>query len=168
MLPTVNGSDIFKTIDKSELYYKSFFEFLKSIDISCCGLVYNGNIYESIPNSIVDCLTKNFIYYDDNSLSGNKDKRINKLKNRGWNFLNVSKKQQQRILKINNIISEYNNISILIDKYQLNNKKCEDTISEIRKLYQIATDKNIQEYCNNIKCVCACYSPHYWFLNENS
>jgi len=101
-------------IDYESLYYEklAFFELLSNVDLSCCGVFWNGhNLYESIPNSVNHCIDKKYqklsnnIMVNSNRIHG----RTNKLDERGWKQIYESRNdlQKNRALKINEILSDY-------------------------------------------------------------
>lgn len=68
-------------------YYKNFFDLISNVDISCCGVSYDGyNLYENYKNAILHCLSLKF-EVNTSAKMYSKDRiyhRIIKLEGRGW------------------------------------------------------------------------------------
>jgi predicted nucleotidyltransferase len=98
----------------------AFYQTLANVDLSCCGLFYDGiNVYESIYNSIDDCINKKIIYFNDNLLSNsfNKDNRINKMLKRGWNLSEIMNiNQSERSKKLTMVLG--NNFNKQMSEYK--------------------------------------------------
>lgn len=98
-----NGvSNSFPKIDSS-LYEEGFRDLISNVDLSCCGVSYDGeNLYEDYPNAIVHCQSK--VYSVNKSAKMYSERRINhrihKLKDRGWKEIE-SKTDVNRDMKIN-------------------------------------------------------------------
>jgi hypothetical protein len=89
-------------------FTESFFSLLREVDISCCGVSYDGRVRENVSNSILHCLCKVFeeknqskMYHPDRYYI-----RSEKLISRGWlelKYINDEKKKQyNKYLKIMN------------------------------------------------------------------
>jgi len=90
----------------------AFFKLLSNVDLSCCGVFWNGKtLYESIPNSINHCLTKRYQEYTKNIMTNPKrimDRKF-KLQDRGWKEItpNPNAPRADRIDKLNEILTDY-------------------------------------------------------------
>ena len=64
-------------------------KFAASVDMTCCGLAYNENIglIETIEGALSDCQDFRTTYLKGNFMEVNKEKRIKKMKDRGWNVI---------------------------------------------------------------------------------
>ena len=87
----------------SSLYEEGFRDLISNVDLSCCGVSYDGEkIYEDYPNAIVHCQSK--VYSVNKSAKMYSEKRINhrihKLKDRGWEEIE-NKTDVNRDMKIN-------------------------------------------------------------------
>jgi hypothetical protein len=87
----------------SSLYEEGFRDLISNVDLSCCGVSYDGeNLYEDYPNAIVHCQSK--VYSVNKSAKMYSERRINhrihKLKDRGWEEIE-SKTDLNRDMKIN-------------------------------------------------------------------
>lgn len=109
----VNGTKVVQLIrpatgyKKSESeYIESFNDLIRNVDISCCGVSYNGyNLYENCPNSIIQCINKVFFVNTKAKMLTNRIvHRKNKFYDRGWKEIE-SNTQDIRDLKINNVLS---------------------------------------------------------------
>jgi predicted nucleotidyltransferase len=92
---------------KLDNYEKSFINLIQNVDISCCGLSYDGyNLYENYKDAVLHCrsllfeVNKKAIMYNSKRI----DHRINKLLNRGWD--QISNISDYRDIKINRLLSE--------------------------------------------------------------
>lgn len=68
------------------LYKKGFIDLIQNVDMSCCGVSYNGKeIFENYKDSIIHCNHKKF-FVNKNALMYNSRffERENKLIDRGW------------------------------------------------------------------------------------
>jgi hypothetical protein len=68
-------------------YIESFNSLIKEVDISCCGVSYDGSeLYENVKDSILHCLNKVFIVNSKSKMYTEKRvyHRIAKLEARGW------------------------------------------------------------------------------------
>lgn len=69
--------------------YKCYSELLYNVDLSCCGVYYDGkHVKESINDSISQIILKNFCkVYEAKMISEERiQNRINKMMERGWNY----------------------------------------------------------------------------------
>lgn len=78
-----------KDLDKSKeiIYKKGFTDLIQNVDISCCGISWDGiNLYENYPGAISHCLTKSFIVNSRAKMYSPKRiiHRRAKLEERGW------------------------------------------------------------------------------------
>ena len=90
----------------SSLYEEGFRDLISNVDLSCCGVSYDGeNLYEDYPNAIVHCQSK--VYSVNKSAKMYSERRINhrihKLKDRGWKEIE-NKSDINRELKIDNVL----------------------------------------------------------------
>src|SRR5574343_153879 len=75
---------------RESLYKEGFINLIKNVDISCCGVSWDGNLYENYPGAITNCLTKTFslnknaLMYSPKRIS----QRKYKFESRGWRELN--------------------------------------------------------------------------------
>lgn len=70
-----------------DLYKRDINNLISNVDISCCGVSYDGKyIYENYPNAINHCINNIFKVNQDASMLSKKRilHRINKLESRGW------------------------------------------------------------------------------------
>lgn len=109
-----NVSKMFRMTDisRSDYFYKkSFFNLLQAVDLSCCGVFWDGeNLYESITGSVRHCIEKKFVVYDDNYMYNPSriEERKYKLFDRGWDeIINRTELRKTRTLKMDKILSEY-------------------------------------------------------------
>lgn len=89
-------------VDYKEYHYKvDFNRILSNVDISCCGVSYDGKLYENYDNAINHCLSKHFFVNKQTLMYSveRSNQRVNKLLNRGWT-------------QIEDIFSENRNIKI--------------------------------------------------------
>jgi hypothetical protein len=96
-------------IKKSDMeYYKdNFYELISNVDLSCCGVSYDGNkLQENYTNAILHCKSKVFsVNYGAKMFSQKRiDHRIAKLEDRGWNRIDNTV-LVNRDLKIKQIIN---------------------------------------------------------------
>lgn len=98
-----------KSIIFQELYQKDFRRILQSVDISCCGVSYDGtNLYENCENAISHCLNKVFVTHKFNAMF-QQDRyyhRMVKLQDRGWKDIGGYRMELKRDIKINDILSD--------------------------------------------------------------
>jgi hypothetical protein len=70
-----------------EDYTYSFNSLIKEVDISCCGVSYDGrNVYENVKDAVLHCRNGVFIINDKNKMYSEKRiiHRTSKLEARGW------------------------------------------------------------------------------------
>jgi hypothetical protein len=87
-------------------YHQGFKELISNVDISCCGVSYDGEqIYEDYPNAIVHCQSKVFSVNIFAKMYSNKRAihRKVKLQSRGWKEIENST-EVNRDLKLENIL----------------------------------------------------------------
>jgi len=87
-------------------YQNNFVDLIRNVDISCCGLSYDGNrLYEDYPNAVLHC--RNKVFYVNKKakmysmLRG--QTRIHKLLDRGWERIEGNIGVIERDLKIKNL-----------------------------------------------------------------
>lgn len=101
------------------LYKTGFIDLISNVDISCCGLSYDGqNLYQNYPNAIIHSQNKVFFVnpkakmYSSNRIY----QRIEKLCSRGWtrieDFSDERNAVIDNILNINDSIDFINEVSI--------------------------------------------------------
>lgn len=87
------------------IYKKNFNNLISNVDISCCGVSWDGELHEDYPNAILHC--KNKVFAVNKYAKMYNDKRIffrkDKLFNRGWKEIKDSI-EINRDLKINIIL----------------------------------------------------------------
>ena len=99
-----DGSNI-KDASDFKTYYQMFLNLIENVDISCCGVSYDGiNIYENYPDAILYCKTKSFSINHTAAMYSEKriEHRRAKLLDRGWR--QVQGKVEKRDLIIEGII----------------------------------------------------------------
>lgn len=72
--------------------FNTFYKILQNVDLSCCGVSYNGVIIrENCDDAILHCLSRTFLIYKDHKMfnENNIFKRIHKLENKGFEKLNL-------------------------------------------------------------------------------
>jgi hypothetical protein len=86
-------------------YERGFRDLISNVDFSCCGVSWDGELYEDYPNAILHCQSKVFsinilakMYHNDRAL-----KRRLKLQERGWEVVE-DKIDINRCLKLGLII----------------------------------------------------------------
>lgn len=86
-------------------YERGFRDLISNVDFSCCGVSWDGELYEDYPNAILHCQSKVFsiniwakMYHDARAL-----KRRLKLQERGWEVVE-DKIDINRCLKLGLII----------------------------------------------------------------
>lgn len=100
---------------RSQDYEKSFINLIQNVDISCCGLSYDGNkLYENFPDSLIHCLNCVFISNKYSKMYSEKRHlhRIYKLEERGWN--RIDSISDKRDIRINTILE--NGVKIEYEK----------------------------------------------------
>jgi len=94
-----------------ESYYKaSFTKLISNVDLSCCGVSYDGkNLYENFPSAILHCKNKVF-KVNEGALMYNPDRIIHRTykmaQERGWTQFDDDDKVMNRDIKINLLINE--------------------------------------------------------------
>lgn len=91
----------------NEGYEKSFHHLVSNVDLSCCGLSYNGlNVYEYVDDAYTNAMEKTFRVCADNKMYNKKrcEDRMDKLLLRG--FIDITSLDDARINRIDNIISD--------------------------------------------------------------
>lgn len=112
-------NDDLKGSDRQCEYLKLYKNLLSGVDISCCGVSFDGEkLYENFPNAVLHCLIKKF-HINQDSIFINPERindRKHKLIERGWSESMYNKQDKRDIsidmlLSNNNIdfIQEYNN-----------------------------------------------------------
>lgn len=89
-------------------FSKRFFDILREVDISCCGISYNGKIRENVSDAILHSLCKIFEERQQSEMyhSNRYYTRSEKLKNRGWSEKNnMNDKQKQLYHKYKKVIN---------------------------------------------------------------
>lgn len=83
-------------------YKEVFVKLIKNVDLSCCGISYDGNVYENCPYAIQHC--KNKIFTINSLALMNNPRRINsrirKLEERGWKSSNLGILREAKIDEI--------------------------------------------------------------------
>jgi len=105
--PTGSPRAIFIKKSDMEFYKYSFYELISNVDLSCCGVSYDGNkLHENYPNAILHCKSKAFsVNYGAKMFSQKRiDHRIAKLESRGWSKIDNTV-LVNRDLKIKQIIN---------------------------------------------------------------
>lgn len=98
-----------KEIITSDIYERGFVNLIQNVDISCCGVSYDGvNLYENYPQSILHCKykvfesNKNAMMYSSNRFLHRKYK----LEDRGWQELSTD--SEFREFKLNYLLEDVN------------------------------------------------------------
>jgi hypothetical protein len=108
----MNGDRIIQIIrpsgnnDSQETYIKNLLDLVKNVDISCCGLSYNGiSLKEDYPNALLHCYNKVFSVNKSAKMYSSKriSNRIDKLQKRGWELIENTI-QNNRDLKIKMLV----------------------------------------------------------------
>lgn len=97
-----------------EGYDKSFHNLVSNVDISCCGLSYNGiNVFEYVEDAYNNAVEKTFRVCADNKMYNKKrcEDRMDKLIERG--FIDITNLDKARINRIDNIISDETTRNVL-------------------------------------------------------
>lgn len=93
----------------SNEYIKNYYDLLSNVDMSCCGVSYDGKkIYEDFPNSILHCLNKVFLINMGAKMYsfGRFSNRMYKMISRGWVEIESKElKEVERDLKIKKILN---------------------------------------------------------------
>ncbi len=88
-------------------YEKSHKNLISNVDISCCGLSYNGlHVYEDVEDAYLNAIEKTFRVCKDHKMycQDRIHMRIRKFLDRG--FVEITTKDKERINRIENIIKE--------------------------------------------------------------
>lgn len=89
------------------LYRAGFCDLISNVDLSCCGLSYDGELHENYPNAIIHAENKLFSI-NENAKMYNFQRcfeRTKKLKDRGWTEIKEEDKiKVNRELRINNLL----------------------------------------------------------------
>jgi predicted nucleotidyltransferase len=88
-------------------YEEGFVNLIQNVDISCCGISYDGNrVYENYPNAISHSLCKSFKCNESAKMYSEKRflHRKYKLMDRGWS--EIDSISESRDFKINSILGE--------------------------------------------------------------
>jgi len=108
----IHASDALKEIQKPEIresiYKKSFIDLIRNVDISCCGVSYDGEkVYENYESAVSHCKNGIFIINKEAKMYSNKRiiHRTTKLIGRGWEEVNPGV-ATNRDLKIDKILDE--------------------------------------------------------------
>lgn len=97
--------EVYKSSEKT--YECGFIDLIQNVDISCCGISYDGNnLYENFPDAILHCKNKVYFVNKHAKMYSNKRiyHRIQKFINRGWSEIVGIK--ENRDMKINSILDE--------------------------------------------------------------
>lgn len=96
---------IIKPCGITDNYKTKFNDLISNVDISCCGVSWDGKLHQDYPNAILHCKNKVFSV-NVNAKMYNKERiyiRKDKLYNRGWIEI-IDSIQINRDLKINEIL----------------------------------------------------------------
>jgi hypothetical protein len=85
-----------------------FFKLLREVDLSCCGLSYNGKIRENVSDAIIHCKFKVFkkmeqseMYHPDRYMM-----RSSKLENKGWvNFERMTDEKKEEYARLLTVLN---------------------------------------------------------------
>lgn len=106
-------------------YIKSFTNLITNVDISCCGISYNGiNLYENVSDAILHAQYKRFVVMKSAKMYQTEriGERINKFVNRGYH--EITDVAKYRSFKINLILNSPTNDRMLninyIQEYRIN------------------------------------------------
>ncbi len=108
----MNGGSIIQLIRPSgnnntkEAYIQNLLDLVSNVDISCCGLSYNGiSLKEDYPNALLHCYNKVFSVNNAAKMYSRKriSNRIDKLQKRGWELIDNTV-QNNRDLKIKMVV----------------------------------------------------------------
>lgn len=95
-------------------YYKTFTNLISNVDISSCGVSYDGaSLYENYPNAISHCLNKHFTINKYATMFSEKryTHRVHKLQERGWMHLDSNMINLNRDDKIHSLFNEIEFVS---------------------------------------------------------
>ena len=96
----LDGSD-------ESIYRKGFKDLISNVDLSCCGVSYDGEtLYEDYPNALLHCQSKVFSVNKKAKMYSHKrvSHRIHKLTDRGWEEIENTI-SNNRDLKINKLVN---------------------------------------------------------------
>ena len=93
----------------SKYYEQCFVELIQNVDISCCGVSWDGeNLYENYPNAIAHC--QNFSFYINKRAKmysrNRSDMRRYKFIEKGWKQIEMDDTAVARDQRIQNILSD--------------------------------------------------------------
>jgi len=112
MIQVIRPRSGYKVPSKEE-YEKDFNNLISNVDLSCCGVSWNGRLQEDYPNSIIHCQNKVFSVNENAKMYSNSriNHRIYKMQNRGWEQIpnDITNNREQ---KINNILNYDINLEI--------------------------------------------------------
>jgi hypothetical protein len=112
MIQVIRPRSGYKVPSKEE-YEKDFNNLISNVDLSCCGVSWNGRLQEDYPNSIIHCQNKVFSVNENAKMYSNSriNHRIYKMQNRGWEQIpnDITNNREQ---KINNILNYDINLDI--------------------------------------------------------
>jgi hypothetical protein len=99
----------FSHININHSYRENFYDLIKNVDLSCCGVSYDGELREDFENAILHCLNKVF-YINKNAKMYSYERSIRrkyKLEERGWkeidNTLSENRELKLKLLLHENI-----------------------------------------------------------------
>jgi hypothetical protein len=95
-----------KDLSKSE-YEEGFLNLIANVDISCCGVSWDGKLHENFKNAILHCHNKVFYVNEKAKMYSQKriSTRIWKFVDRGWTQIESNDIVTTREEKIKNILS---------------------------------------------------------------
>ncbi len=73
--------------NKGEFFRKNFVRLIQNVDLSCCGVSWDGNsLYENVPNAVAHCMARRFETDKGSAMYSKKRTlaRAHKLMDRGW------------------------------------------------------------------------------------
>lgn len=88
-------------------YEVVFRRLISNVDLSCCGVSFDGlNLYENYPGAVSHCINKIYIENKEATMYNPEriDKRKQKLYLRGWNSINLNRKDKLREMKIDEVL----------------------------------------------------------------
>ena len=98
-----------QTKEDELIYKKNFHNLISSVDISCCGVSYDGvNLYENCRDAVLHCVHKKFKVNDFAPMCHEKrvHHRAGKLVVRGWSAIEVGNTSiENRDMKIENYLN---------------------------------------------------------------
>jgi hypothetical protein len=138
-----------KSISNFDSMSYSFISLLKNVDLSCCGIFWDGeNIYESFIGSVIHCVEKKFMVLPNNTMYNKKrieDRKRKMTQEKSFDEImsqNSSNIRRERLLKLNEIFTEEKNI----EDYKLKigyNQKNEFYI--LNNYYPTETETNLDD-----------------------